>query len=445
MVNRAPALLRASILVFCSVLIAADWPQFRGVNANGVGSGSPPVAWNVETGENIRWKVEIPGLAHAAPVVWGDRVFLATAVNREGEDSLKVGLYGNIAPVMEEKVHGFHVLCLDAKTGKILWNQKAHEGVPKIKRHTKATHANSTPAVNGERVVAFFGSEGLYCYDMNGALQWKKDFGVLDSGFFMVPQAQWGFASSPIIYKDMVIVQCDVQKDSFVAALSLKDGSEIWRKPRNEYPTWCTPTIYEGPDRTQVILNGFKHMGGYDLKTGEEIWKLSGAGDIPTPTPVLLDDMVFLTSAHGPLSPIYAIKLSAKGDISLAEDETANESIVWSIKRGGAYMQTPLVYGEYLYNCRDNGALTCYRAKTGEVMYRERLAQGNTGFSASAVAADGKLYYTSEYGEIVVVKAGPEFEVLSRNDMDEICMASPAIADGVVYFRTRGHLVAVGK
>jgi len=427
----------------------ADWPQFRGPFASGIGSGDPPVNWDVKTGENILWKTPIPGLAHSSPAVWGNRVFLTTAVNVDRElteDDLKVGRHGNIAPVVEDDVHEWRVLCLDKQTGKILWDRKANRGVPAIKRHTKSTHANPSPAVNGERVVAFFGSEGLYCYDMDGELQWSKDFGTLDSSFFQYRQAQWGFASSPVIHDGMVFVQCDVQDNSFVAALSLKDGKELWRKSRDEYPTWCTPTVYVGEKRTQLILNGFKHMGAYDAKTGEELWRLSQAGDIPTPTPVVAHGLAFLTSAHGPLSPIFAIRLDAKGDISLEGEATENEHIAWSIKRGGAYMQTPLVVGDYLYNCRDNGALTCYNAKTGEVMYQERLIQGgNSAFSASAVAAGDKIYYTSEFGEIVVIKAGPEFEVLARNDMDEICMATPAIADGALFIRTRGHLVAIGK
>jgi outer membrane protein assembly factor BamB len=337
------------------------------------------------------------------------------------------------------------VYCLDKKTGKILWEKTAHKGVPKIKRHTKATQANATCATDGKRVVAFFGSEGLHCYDMNGKFQWKKDLGVLDAGYFMMPQAQWGTASSPILYRDKVIVQCDVQKDSFVAAFDAKNGKELWRTPRKDVPTWGTPTIYMKDGKPTIAVNGWKHIGGYDVETGKEVWKLTGGGDIPVPTPVIAHDMIFITNAHGMMAPIYAIKSDATGDISLAKDQTANTHVAWSLHREGGYMQTPLVYGDYLYVCRDHGVLSCYDAKTGKRLYNERLGTGRTGFTASGVAADGKLYYTSEMGDIFVVKAGPKFELLATNPMEEVCMATPAVSEGTLYFRTQGHVVAIGE
>jgi outer membrane protein assembly factor BamB len=317
--------------------------------------------------------------------------------------------------------------------------------VPKIKRHPKSTYANPTPATDGKRVVAFFGSEGLYCYDLNGKLLWKKDLGVLDSGFYVVPSAQWGFASSPVIYENMVLVQCDVQKDSFVAAFDLRDGKEIWRTPRNEVPTFSTPALYQDGKRTLLVLNGYKHIGGYDARTGRELWRMTGGGDIPVPTPVVGHDLIFITNAHGKMSPIYAVRPDASGDISFKGEETSNKFIVWSQNREGAYMQTPLILGDYLYVCRDNGVLSCYEAKTGVRKYQTRLADGRTGFSASAVAADGKIYYTGEDGDIYVVKAGPEFGLLAKNSLAEVCMATPAISEGMIFFRTQRHLVAVSN
>jgi outer membrane protein assembly factor BamB len=295
--------------------------------------------------------------------------------------------------------------------------------------------------------VAFFGSEGLYCYDLQGNLRWKKDLGVLDSGFFQVPEAQWGFASSPVLYDNKVLVQCDIQKGSFIAAFDLRDGREIWRTPRGDVPTWSTPTVFRGSGsgRAQVVVNGWKHIGGYDVATGKELWRLTGGGDIPVPTPVVGHGLIFITNAHGRMSPIYAIRADASGDISLTGDATASRHIAWSQTRGGAYMQTPLVYGDYLYNCRDNGVLSCYQATTGKRVYEERLGTGRTGFTASSVAADGKLYFTSEEGEIFVVKAGPVFQVLSVNTMGEICMATPALSQGALFFRTQGHLVAIAE
>jgi outer membrane protein assembly factor BamB len=422
-----------------------DWPSFRGGNASGIAEGfKTPTSWNVDEKKNILWKTSLSGLGHSSPIVWGNRVFVTTAISGKEKPELKVGLYGNIDPVIDDTPHKFKVYCLDKKSGKILWEQTAYEGVPKVKRHTKATHANSTMTTDGKNVIAFFGSEGLYCYDMNGKLRWKKDFGVLDSGYFQSKEAQWGFASSPVIWGNKVLLQCDVQKGSFVAALDVNNGNEIWRTTRRDVPTWSTPTVCEADGKTQVVLNGWKHIGGYDLETGKETWWMEGGGDIPVPTPVVADGLIYITNAHGRMSPIYAIKASAKGGIDLESGASSNDHIAWSMAREGAYMQTPLVYGDYLYVCRDNGVVSCYEAKTGKRLYQERLGTGRTGFTASSVAADGKLYFTSEEGEIYVVKAGPTFEVLSQNPMGEVCMATPAISEGVLFFRTQGHLVAVG-
>ncbi len=422
-----------------------NWPSFRGQNALGIAENFvTPVSWDIEKSMNVSWKTSIPGLGHSPPVVWGDKIFVTTAISGLVNPELKLGLSGGIESVEDETEHEFKVYCLDKKSGKILWERTSHKGVPKVKRHPKATHANSTPVTNGEYVVAFFGSEGLYCYDMDGKPVWKVNFGLLDSAFFMVPTAQWGFASSPVIHNNTVIVQCDVLKNSFLAALDLRTGKELWRTHRDEYPTWSTPTVHVGKDKTQVIVNGFKHIGGYDFKTGEEIWKISGGGDIPVPTPVVAHDLVFINSAHGRMSPIYAIKLDALDDISLEKGATSNDSVVWSIRRGGSYIQTPLIYGDYLYNLRGNGGLFCYHATTGDVVYQEQLGKASS-FSASGVASDGKLYFSSEEGDIFVVKAGPKFDVLGTNIMNDICMATPAISEGTLFFRTRHFLVAIAK
>ncbi len=449
--RRAPTTigLLASVAILTGTGLAEDlgqsWPRFRGPNASGIAEGhSTPVAWDVETGSNVRWRTAIPGLAHSSPIVWGDSVYLTSAVSAEGESLLKVGLYGSIGSVPTEPVHRFVLYRINKRTGAVVWERTAHEGVPRRKRHPKSTHANPTPATNGEKVVVFFGSEGLFCYGVDGTLIWKKDFPPLDAAYFKAPDAQWGVASSPIIHDDRVYLLCDVLNDPFLAAYDLNTGEELWRTPRDDVPTWSTPTVHRHGERSLLFVNGWKHVGGYDALTGKEIWRLSGGGDIPVPTPVVAHDLVFITNAHGAASPIYAIRLDAKGDISLAEGESANAHIAWSIERGGAYMQTPLVYGDYLYSSRDNGVLSCFEARTGERLYQERLGRGGTGFTASPVAADGKLYFTSEEGDVYVVKAGPEFELLATNALDEVTMATPAISDGTLYFRTNAHLVAVG-
>jgi outer membrane protein assembly factor BamB len=423
-----------------------NWPRFRGDEGRGIVEGhATPRTWDAETGEGVLWKTPIPGLAHSSPVVWDDSIFLTTAVSSEGGSYLKVGLYGSIDPVPDEPVHRFVVYRIDKQTGKIRWERTAREGVPRRPRHPKSTLANPTPATDGRRVVAFFGSEGLYCYDMEGTLLWKKDFGPLDAAFFVAPDAQWGFASSPVIHDGVVYIQCDVLNDPFLAAFDLETGDQIWRTPRDDVPTWSTPTVHEKGDRTFLLVNGWKHAGGYDARTGEEIWRLSGGGDIPVPGPVVAHDLVFITNAHGSDAPIYAIRLDARGDISLGDGATSNEHVTWSVPRGGAYMQTPLVYDSYLYNCRDNGVLSVYDARSGNRMYQQRLGGGGGGFTASPVAADGKVYFTSEEGDVYVVKAGPEYELLATNPLGEVTMATPALSEGTLYFRTRTHLLAIGN
>lgn len=430
------------------VAVAKNWPSFRGMFATGVADGqNPPTSWNAEKSLNIKWKTPIPGMAHSSPVIWGNRVFITTAVTSDTSAKLRVGLYGDVAPDKDVSKHTWKVYGLDKKSGKIIWERTAHEGVPKVKRHTKATQANSTPATDGKHLVVLFGAEGLYCYDLDGKLLWKKDIGMLDGGWFYDPDYQWGHGSSPIIYKNLVIVQCDIQKDSFIAAYNIKDGKQVWLTSRDEIPSWGTPTIHEGKARAELITNGTKLILGYDPLTGKELWRLSGNSEVTTPTPFVAHDLIFVTSGYRPIQPIYAIRTGAIGDISLKDKAESNEHIVWSKMRGGPYMPTPIVYGDYLYTCANNGAVTCYNAKTGEQIYRNRLGGQGSGyaFTASPIAADDKIYFTSEDGEIFVVKAGPQYELISTNSMGEVCMATPAISDGLIFVRTQGHVFGIGE
>ena len=427
----------------CTALADENWPSFRGPSGSGVSPSGAPTTWDVSSGKNVLWRTQIPGLALSSPVVHGNHLFLTTAAGENENKDLRVGLYGDINPVNEHTPYAFKVLCLDKTTGAVVWERTAHEGIPKVKRHPKSSHANPTPATDGKHVVAFFGSEGLYCYDAAGNLIWKKDLGLLDSGFFRVPTAQWGFASSPVIHGDRVIVQCDIQKGSFLAAFSLKDGGELWRTPREEVPTWGTPTVHASADRTQVICNGWKEIAGYDLATGKRLWHLRGGGDIPVPTPVVAHGLIFITNAHGPQAPLYAIRTTATGDITLPEGADSNEHVAWSYRRGGNYMQTPIVVGDHLFLCRDNGQVTCFDAKTGKRLGEQKLGDGRTGFSASPVAAGDKLYFTSEEGQVYLVAATPKLEVLATNSLGELSMATPAVSDGTLFFRTRSHVVAI--
>ncbi|MFA9393019.1 MAG: PQQ-binding-like beta-propeller repeat protein [Prolixibacteraceae bacterium] len=424
---------------------AFNWPQFRGSHALGISDeANLPLTWNNETGENIRWKTEIPGLGHSSPIVWGNRLFVTTAISSKGKNEVKVGLYGNIDSDEDQSEHEFRIICLDKRDGKILWDQLAKKGIPGTKRHTKASFANSTPATNGKFVVAFFGSDGLYCYDMEGHLQWSKNFGRMNAGPYTDPEFEWGFANSPVIEEDKLVIQSDFLGDSFLAVYNLATGAETWLTHRDEISNWCTPTIVNYQGQKQIIVNGYQHIGGYDFKTGKEIWKMHGGGDAPVPTPVFANKLIYIHSAHGKLSPIYAIRPNAKGDITLQSDSTSNEYIVWSIKRGAAYMPTNLVYQNRVYNMRMNGQLSVFDALSGEKIYRESIPEAR-GITASGVAANNRLYYSTEQGTVFVLKAGDQFEVLAQNHLDDVIMATPAISENSLYIRTQHHLIAVGE
>jgi outer membrane protein assembly factor BamB len=431
-----------------------NWPSFRGPGANGLAPGAATAtAWNVQKSENVLWQTPIPGLGHSSPIIWGDRLYVTTAVNERKTAPLKVGLYGDPKSADDNDEQQWRVYCLDRKTGALLWQSTACQGVPPVKRHPKATHANCTMATDGTNVLAFFGSAGLYCYDLDGHLRWKKDLGILRANPTVYNDApdptgwmlEWGFASSPILFEGRLFVQCDVLTNGFVAAFNAADGRELWRTRRDDTATWSTPNICTAGPRPQLIVNGWKHMGGYDLQTGKEIWRLSGGGDCPVPTPLMWRDLIFLVSAHGPRSPIYAVRADAVGDISLRAGASTNQYLAWSVRRGGSYMQTPLVYGDFLYNCQTDGVLSCYQAATGSLVYKERLGSGGDGFTASPVASNGKLYFTSERGAVYVVKPGAAFTVLATNQMDEICMATPAISRETLFFRTQGHVIAIAE
>jgi outer membrane protein assembly factor BamB len=425
------------------------WPSFRGADAAGVARARLPELWNDDPAagapKNIRWKTPIPGLGHSSPIVWGDRLFVATAVRTDGEAPLKVGLYGSGAAADDDTEQRWAVYCLDRSSGKILWERTSRQGTPRSRRHPKATHANTTLATDGARVVAFFGSEGLYAYDFKGALLWQKDLGVLDSG----PQKtdlQWGHASSPVISGSTLLLQCDQKKGSFLAALSIEDGKELWRADRDGVSgqSWATPTVVSSGGRTQVVCNGWPFIASYELSTGKELWRLRSGGDIPVPAPVFAEGLIFVTNAHGGQAPLYAVRPGASGDISLRDGQTSNEGVAWSEPRNGAYLQTPVVIQGLLYSCSDGGVLKVYDARTGESKYAQRLGSGKTGFTASPVAAGDRTYFVGEEGEVLVIRAGPRFDLIASNRLGDLVLASPAIASDTIYIRTRRSIVAVG-
>ena len=387
---------------------------------------------------------EIPGLAHSSPVIWGDRVFVTTAVSEAGEAPLLRGLSTSGLPAPDQVPHKWVLYALDRRSGRIVWERTAHAGVPRTLRHMKSSHASATPATNGEVVVAFFGSEGLYAFDMDGRLRWKQDLGVLDTGSLQYPERQWGVASSPVIDESRVIVQCDLQSGSFLAAFDLANGKPIWRTPRQEIPSWGSPTVYADGGRRIVVTNASRFVRGYDARTGAERWRLANTSDITVPTPIVVDGLVIATSGYQPSKPIHAIRASASGDVSLGATESSSAHVAWSRQRGGSYIPTPLAYRGVLYLLSVNGVLAAYELHTGKPLYEVRLGDKGGAYSASPVAADGHLYIAAEDGEVLVVKAGASHELVATNTVGELLMATPALADGMLIVRGLKHVFAFG-
>ena len=412
------------------------WPAFRGRNATGVASGpAPPARWDVDSGESVLWVADLPGRGHASPIVWDGRIFVTTAV-ADGEQELRTGLSGDVGTVTDEAVHAWRVIALDAETGDLLWEREAGSGVPELERHWKSTQANSTPATDGNRVVAVFPGIGMVCYDLDGELAWRTDPGPLDSGWFYDPSYQWGFGSSPIFFEGLVILQVDVQGDSYLAAWESATGREVWRTAREEaVPGWSTPVTVAVGEGHELVANG-RTIRAYDPRTGAELWSLGPNSELPIATPVAAPGAVFVSAGYPPVRPIYAVRPGGRGDIS------GGERVLWSHDRGGAYMPTPILHGGVLHVVHHDGRIEAYDPATGDHLYRARFSEGGT-FTASPVAAGEHLYFGTEEGKVYVSKVGDSWRELAVNDMGEAVMATPAIADGVLYVRTLSKLYAI--
>lgn len=426
--------------------MAGEWPSFRGEAASGVSDGQNlPDRWDGENGTSIRWKTSIPGLAHSSPIVWGDRIFVTTAVSSQPGATFKPGLYGDGTASGDVSVHKWQVIALDRKGGRILWTRTAFEGTPKEKRHIKATYANATPVTDGKRVVAFFGSQGLYAYDFDGKLLWRKDLGRLDAGAYDAPDYEWGTASSPILFENAVIVQCDQHKGSFLIALDANTGETLWKAERDELPSWATPTVYSHSAQKELVTNAPNRIRGYDPNTGKELWQLGGSSKITAPTPIYSKDLIYVASGRRPEAPIFAIRPGGRGDITPGPSEPGGKFVAWRKQQRGSYMPTPILYRGLLYVLGNAGIFDCYDAATGEEIYRERIPHQGSGFSASPVASDGRIFLLGEDGDIFVVQAGRTFRLLGKNPMGEPLMATPALAGGMIYVRGERHLYAIGR
>jgi len=422
-----------------------SWPSFRGRDASGVADGQRlPDTWDGTTRKNVLWRTPIPGLAHSSPVVWGDTVFVTSAISSRKDATFKPGLYGDGDASEDRSIHKWVLYAIDKRTGRMRWERVAREGAPRNKRHIKSTYASATPVTDGRIVVAWFGSEGIHAFDVNGAPLWQVDLGRVDMGAYDIPTYEWGPASSPIIWNGLVILQCDTQTDSFVLALKLETGEVVWKTSRDELSSWGTPTVAATMSGPELVTNASNFIRGYDARTGRELWRLGGSSKIAAPTPIFAEDLIVVASGRAPERPIFVVKPGSRGDLTLTRDQTSSNAIAWSRTGRGSYMPTPLAYRGLLYVLANNGVFDAYDLKSGKEIYRQRLPLVGSGFSASPVAADGKIYLSNEDGDMLVVRAGPTFEHVATNAIGELLMATPALSEGVMYVRGASSLFAIG-
>lgn len=433
------SLVLGSLSAFSEKAAAGNWPQWRGPDGSGISTEKNlPSVWTPTT--NIKWKTPIDGRAHSSPIVWGNRVFLTTAVEGAvvpGAKAVKHTVEGGkefLHPdsVGADRKHTFKVIALDPESGKILWEQTAWEGTPYDNRHRKSSYAASTPATDGKLVYAFFGTEGLYAYDFKGKLAWKAQLGKLGT-------VGMGTGTSPILFDNLVIVQADEENGeaSFIVALDKKTGKEVWKKDRKVQVSWSTPLLARTAKRAELITSGTESVIAYDPATGAELWRHKGLESNAIPSPVANSDMAFLVAGF-PAKVAYALRLGQSGDL------TGTPNVSWTYAKGTAYVPSPILYGDYLYLTTDRGILTCIDAKTGEVKYEGGRIPIPATFTASPVAFEGKILMTSEDGDTFIVKAGPKHEILGTNSVGEPVYASPAIADGHIFIRGEKNIYCIG-
>ncbi len=429
-----------------SIAPAQNWPRFRGPSADGVAADHAGLPETWSRTENVQWMTDIEGWGWSSPVVWGERVFLTAVASEKGgdeeyEEPMK-GLYaGRGRRDPPEAVHRWYVYCLDLGSGEVLWRKEAHQGKPVVPRHQKNTYASETPAVDGERFYALFGDVGLYCYDHDGNLLWSQTIDPKKTLF------DYGAAASPVVHGDRVFVIYDNTEESYLAAYDTATGDEAWRRERAEGSTWATPFVWENELRTELVTSGKNRVRSYDL-AGEVLWEFDGdMSNLIIPSPFAACGMVYITSGYvgDKHRPVYAVKPGAEGDITLEEEQTANDYIRWYQPTAGPYNPSPIVYGDYYYTLYDRGFLTCHDAHTGEEVYgKTRFAPGAS-FTSSPWAYNDRLFCLSEDGDTYVVKPGPEYELLATNSLDELCLATPAVVGDKLLIRTAAKLYCLSK
>jgi outer membrane protein assembly factor BamB len=427
-------------LVFIISVAHADWPQFRGPKSTASADNMKlPDKWSKS--ENLLWQADIPGGGWSSPIVWGDRVFVTSVVN-DKTPMPKPGLYiQDLIGKTPPGEHQWFVHCLDLNSGKLLWKQEAKKGKPGGPIHLKNTYASETPVTDGERVYAYFGNLGVFCFDFRGKELWSKDLGAFKT------RMGWGTAASPVLYKDRLYIVHDNDEKSFLVALDTRTGKEVWRAERDEKSNWATPFVWENAKRIEIVTPGTGKVRSYGLD-GKLLWEFSGMSIISIPTPSANPDFLFISSGYvlDITKPVYAIRPGATGDISLKGQDTSNEYVVWCQKTIGPYHPSPLIYDGHVYVLYDRGFIACHDAKTGKEVYgRKRIDAGSDKFTASPLAADGKLYCVSEDGDTFVLRAGPKFEVLARNSLDEMTLATPALVKNSMLLRTASKLYRIGR
>jgi outer membrane protein assembly factor BamB len=411
-----------------------NWPQFRGPGARGV-SDNPNLPEHWSATENVAWRIEVPGRGWSSPIVWGRRVFVTTAQNEGEMEPPKKGLYfGGERKDAARVAQHWWLFCFDLETGRELWRRETHRGLPPNPLHVKNTYASETPVTDGERVYAYFGNIGLFCYDMEGHPLWSTNWPPVKT------RNGWGSASSPVLHQGRLFLVNDNDEQSFAVALDAKTGRQQWRVERgNEKSNWATPYLWQNDRRAEWITPGTKRIRSYDLD-GHLLWELGGMSSIVIPTPCAQFGLLYVSSGYvgDKMRPVFALKPGASGDISLKAGETNNEFIAWYQPTAGPYNPSPVVYGDYIYVLFDFGFLSCHDARTGREVYeKQRIRpQGITSFTASPWAAKGRIFALSEDGDTFVFPAGPEYKLLHKNSLDEMCLATPALSGDRLLIRT---------
>lgn len=436
-------LIIAATNVLYSTTSAQDqWPRFRGPNADGVAQDDPRLPSHWSRTENVLWSADIPGWGWSSPVVWDDKVFVTSVVSdaEDENEAPKAGLYlGEGVREPSKGIHHWLVYCFDLKSGQLRWKREAHTGHPQVPRHPKSTYASETPTTDGKRIYVLFGDVGLYAYDFDGQLAWSRAIKPRKTFY------DYGAAASLALHREQLFLVYDNQEDSFLAAFDTESGEPKWRTDRDEKSTWATPFVWQNEFRTEIVVCGKNRNRAYDL-SGNLVWEFDGnMSGLVIPSPFAAEDLLFITSGYvgDRHRPVFAIRPGAQGDISLKEEQTANDSIAWYLPKAGPYNPSPLVYQGLYYTLFDRGYATCHNAPTGKEVYGRTSFARHSSFTASPWAYNGKVFFLSEAGDTYVVQAGPKFELLATNSLDELCIATPSISQGKLLIRTASKLFCI--